>query len=226
MKQFKKNYIHVFLLVYFLSLSFVYAQTISDIDGNIYKTIKIGDQLWMAENLKTTQFSDGKIIPQVQNDEIWESLKTPGYSWFNNDITYKNTYGALYNSYAINTGKLCPEGWNVPSETEWTELITFLDSDGTAGSNLKVQGSEHWQLPEWATPKDSATNMTGFSALPAGTRDFQSSEAESMSFDGIGVHTIYGSSVGSGIYLNVNSDISRSWTTKNAGISIRCIKNK
>lgn len=216
----------VFCLAYLLPMPHIFSQTISDVEGNIYKTIQIGDQLWMAENLRTTRLNNGIRIPQLQIDAVWESTEYPGYCWFNNDTTNKSIYGALYNYYAINTDKLCPIGWHIPSEAEWTELIDYIGRDGKEGIKLKEQGSKHWEIPEWTSSADSATNITGFTALPAGTRDFHSSEAESMRFDGLGRLTQYGSSDGSGIYLDVNSGISRSNTSKNAGISIRCIKDK
>jgi hypothetical protein len=90
--------------------------SIADVDGNLYKTIQIGTQIWMAENLKTTRFNDGAPIPYVTDDIEWEKLTTPGYCWYDNDpSSFKDIYGALYNWYAVNTYKLCPIGWHVPT---------------------------------------------------------------------------------------------------------------
>jgi len=121
---------------------------VSDIDGNYYKTIQIGSQIWMAENLKTTRYNDGSNIPLVTDNTAWSNLTTPGYCWYNNDAaTYKNVYGALYNWYAVNTGKLCPSGWHVPSEYEWTLLVNYLGGVYAAGGKLKETGTTHWYSP-------------------------------------------------------------------------------
>jgi uncharacterized protein (TIGR02145 family) len=152
-------------------------QTVSDIDGNIYKTINIGTQEWMAENLKTTRFRDGAIIPLVANSEEWKTLKTPGYCWFSNDeAVFKNIYGAYYNWYVVNTGLLCPSGWHVPDEDDWKVLKLFLGMtpeqvesgyfpDTDAGNKIKESGTYNW-IEESVT----ASNESGFTALPGGSR--------------------------------------------------------
>jgi uncharacterized protein (TIGR02145 family) len=110
---------------------------VSDVDGNTYSTVKIGAQWWATENLKTTKFNDGASIPSVKDAAAWFSY-TPRYCWYNNDSTkYKVTYGALYNWYTVNTGKLCPIGWHVPTDAEWTTLTTYLGGDTVAGGKLK-----------------------------------------------------------------------------------------
>ena len=97
--------------------------TVTDKDDNVYHTVTIGTQTWMAENLKTTKYNDGTAIPLVTDSTAWTSLLTPAYCWYNYDATtYKNTYGALYNWYAVNTGKLAPIGWHVATDAEWTTL--------------------------------------------------------------------------------------------------------
>ena len=119
--------------------------SISDVDGNMYKTTQIGTQLWTAENLKTTKFNDGTPISNVTDNTKWESLSTPGYCWYNNDeATYKGTYGALYNWYAVKTDKLCPSGWHVPSNDEWNTLITYLGGEIAAGVKVIETGNTHW----------------------------------------------------------------------------------
>ena len=124
--------------------------SVTDIEGNCYKTIQLGPRLWMAENLKTTHYNDGVGI---QN-----------YYWYNNDpSTYKNTYGALYTVVAIVTDKLCPVGWHVPSVSEWKELTAYLGGDDIAGGKLKETGTTHWD-----SPNTGATNESGFTALPGG----------------------------------------------------------
>jgi uncharacterized protein (TIGR02145 family) len=139
--------------------------TVADIDGNIYHTVTIGTQTWMVENLKTTKYNDGTDIPNVTNS-TWPDLTTPAYCWYLNDAaTYKATYGALYNWYAVNTGKLCPAGWHVPTDAEWTTLTNYLGGENVAGGKLKETGTSHWQ-----DPNVGATNIVGFTALPGGSR--------------------------------------------------------
>lgn len=142
---------------------------LSDIEGNKYKTVKIDSQVWMAENLKTTMYNDGTPIPLVTDSTKWGNLETPAYCWFrNNESKYKNTYGALYNFYAVNTGKLCPSGWHVSSNEDWYALSSFLKDNGDAGGKLKEKGTTHWNAPN-----TDATNVTGFTALPGSGREFQ-----------------------------------------------------
>jgi uncharacterized protein (TIGR02145 family) len=142
--------------------------SVTDIDGNIYKTIQIGTQTWMDGNLKTTRYNDGTVIPNVTDNYAWEALTTPGFCWYNNEeVENKATYGALYNWFAVNTGKLCPIGWHVPTDTEWTNLTTYLGGKSVAGGKLKEACTNNW-----LTPNTGATNITGFKALPGGMRYF------------------------------------------------------
>lgn len=139
---------------------------VTDIDGNSYNIVKIGTQTWMAENLKTTKYSDGTIIPLVTSNSAWIALTTPAYCWFNNDATtYKDKNGGLYNLYTVMTGKLCPIGWHVPSNAEWITLGTFLGGDAVAGGKMKEAGTAHW-----FSLNVGATNESGFTGLPAGFR--------------------------------------------------------
>jgi uncharacterized protein (TIGR02145 family) len=142
------------------------AETMRDIDGNVYRTVTIGSQVWMAENLKTTRYNDGTEIPLVTEQPAWFHLNAPGYCWYNNDENANRAiYGALYNWYALNTGKLCPPGWHVPSDDEWAVLTAYLGGDAIAGGKMKEGGTTHW-----LNPNTGATNSSGFTALPAGFR--------------------------------------------------------
>lgn len=144
--------------------------TVSDIDGNIYKTIEIGTQTWMAENLKTTKYNDGVPIPSVTNDTVWDYLKTPGYCWmYYKEDTYKDMYGAIYNYYAVKTGNLCPVGWHVSTHAEWDTLANYLGGRAVAGGKMKETGTTHWK-----SPNTGATNISGFTALPGGTHSLPS----------------------------------------------------
>ncbi|MBN2613453.1 MAG: fibrobacter succinogenes major paralogous domain-containing protein [Bacteroidales bacterium] len=152
---------------------------VKDIEGNKYKTIQIGSQLWMAENLKTTKYNDGTSIPLTTN---WNNQATPWYCWYNNNAaSYKNTYGALYNWHTVNSGKLCPAGWHVPTDAEWTILENFMigygynyDNTITGNKIAKALASTAY----WYTSASTGTigntdypnkrNASGFSALPGG----------------------------------------------------------
>jgi uncharacterized protein (TIGR02145 family) len=207
---------------------------VKDVDGNWYKTVIIGTQVWMAENLKTTRFNDKTKIPLVSEDIAWNALSTPGYCWYNNRTTNKTVYGALYNWYAISTGKLCPTEWHVPSDAEWHDLILYFDPSAeltvmpvyeslTAGNQLKEIGTTHW------TETDiNVTNVSGFSALPAGSRDSYGN------FNYIGTNGYWWTSSAtepSSIYAWVNElaynfgNESRFNSYIVDGLSVRCVKD-
>lgn len=148
--------------------------TVKDKDGNVYNTVKIGTQVWMVENLKTTTYNDGTAIQLVTDFPAWRNLSTPGYCWFNNNSTYKNKYGALYNWYAVGTGKLAPTGWHVPTEAEWEKLNNYVTSKfGNSGAAKALAATTDWNA--WSDVGSigndlSKNNSTGFSALPGGYR--------------------------------------------------------
>lgn len=139
-------------------------QTITDIDGNEYPILTIGNQTWMAKNLRTTKFNDGTNIALVTESSIWSNIVSAAYCWYDNDsIANANNYGALYNWYTVETNKLCPTGWHVPSDVEWLELTNYLGGLSIAGGKLKEVGTTHWSCPN-----AEATNETGFNALSGG----------------------------------------------------------
>jgi uncharacterized protein (TIGR02145 family) len=142
----------------------------TDADGNNYPIVKIGDQWWMAENLNTTVYNDGTPIPFETDSATWSNLVAHGYCWYNSNVGNKDTYGALYNWFTVNSGKLAPIGWHVPTDEEMTTLTTYLGGDSIAGGKLKETGITHWR-----TPNAGATNESGFTALPAGHRDVNGS---------------------------------------------------
>jgi len=155
-------------VIIIISLYYLFSsksQTVNDIDGNIYHTVTIGTQVWMKENLKTTKYNDGKAIPLVADNNTWAALSTPAYCWYKNDPYYKELYSALYNCFTVNTGKLCPTGWHVPSDAEWTTMVSYLGGKSVAGGKLKEIGTTHWN-----SPNAGVTNETGFTALPGGHR--------------------------------------------------------
>jgi len=137
-----------------------------DADGNVYKTVIIGDQLWMAENLKTTKYNDGTDIPLVTDGRKWASLTSPGFCWYDNDReSYGDIYGGLYNWFAVNTVKLCPDGWHVPDIEELNIIAGYLGGEAIAGGKLKETGTTHWK-----SPNTDATNESGFTGRPGGFR--------------------------------------------------------
>lgn len=139
--------------------------TVTDIDGNKYKTIQIGTKVWMAENLKVTKLNDGTPISFESSNNSWMTKVNPLYCWYNNDIENKNTYGALYNRHTVNTGKLCPIGWHVSTDSNWSTLTNNTGGDNNAAIKLKETGNYHW-----SGTSSNATNSSGFTALPGGIR--------------------------------------------------------
>ncbi|MFA7123788.1 MAG: fibrobacter succinogenes major paralogous domain-containing protein [Candidatus Delongbacteria bacterium] len=140
--------------------------TVTDIDGNVYTTIGIGGQIWMAENLKVTRYRNGDEIPEVQDYLAWYALTTPGRCSYNNDPANSVTFGQMYNWQAVSdTRKISPEGWHMPSDDEWDALINWVGGPDSAGVKLKETGFVHW-----AAPNEGASNESGFTALPGGWR--------------------------------------------------------
>ena len=193
-----------------------------DADGNEYATVTIGEQIWMTENLKTTKFADKSSIPLVTSNSEWITTLTPAYTWYNNDQdTYGNTYGALYNWYAVNTGKLCPSGWHVPDNDDWSQLISNLGGEVVAGGKLKEAGYDHWN-----TPNTSGTNSSGFTALPGGYRYFDTGEFWYIRTIGIFWSSSFQSDIAYYYYLrHDNMNIYQDQDSKKGGFSVRCVKD-
>jgi uncharacterized protein (TIGR02145 family) len=142
--------------------------TVVDIEGNVYKTVKIGTQTWMAENLKTTKFNDSVAIPQIADGDTWKNTTASGYCFYDNNAIWGKMYGVFYNWYAVdasNPHKLAPKGWHVATDPDWVALETFLGGWNVAGGKMKETGTSHWK-----SPNTGATNESGFNALPAGKR--------------------------------------------------------
>lgn len=201
-------------------------KTLKDIDGNIYQTVTVGTQFWMAENLKTTKYNDGTAIPLVTDDKAWEALSTPGYCWYKNDpATCKTNYGAIYNWYTVSTGKLCPEGWHVPTYSEWNTLTTFLgvatgSVSSVAGEKLKGTGTNNW------LNADGSINKSDFISLPGGYRNDDGSFSTNgnycrwwMSAEW-NISTVWGRFMNYGYGGGVNS-----YVGMREGFSVRCIRD-
>lgn len=144
-----------------------------DIDSNLYPTIEIGTQVWMAENLKTSKLNDGTPISNITKNSDWEKSTTGAWSYYNNNATLGKTYGKLYNWHAVNTGKICPTGWHIPSEAEWKVLAEYLGGSGRGGVKMKTPGNKEDSTGLWTSPNAGATNESGFTGLPGGFRHVQ-----------------------------------------------------
>ena len=209
---------------YGIEIAFTTGQstTITDIEGNTYNTVTIGTQEWMAENLKTTKYNDGTAITLVTDGTSWGNLSTEAYC-YSDQAAYVDTYGALYNWYSVDTGKLCPASWHVPSDEEWTTLVTYLGGKSVAGGKMKETGTTHWN-----SPNSGATNESGFTGLPGGMRYIDGD------FYGIAYHGYWWSSTedGDGTYdawlWKLRYDYVRAFRydyDMKEGYSIRCVRD-
>jgi uncharacterized protein (TIGR02145 family) len=198
---------------------------VTDIDGNTYKTIQIGTQVWMAENLRVTKYRNGVTIPQVSDSLQWSviynsNFKSNAWCYLNNNPNNNIPYGKLYNFYAaLNSNNICPLGWHIPSSSEFNQLINFLGGNTIASNKIKSTGSKYWPSPNL-----DANNESGFSALPGASRNPMGNFV-----------TIYGgnwwsstqtSTIGAlFLFLGYNSITNLNGNDKAAGLSVRCIKD-
>jgi uncharacterized protein (TIGR02145 family) len=194
--------------------------TITDIrDNNVYKIVTIGNQVWMAENLRYSG-----DIPQVIDNEAWELIainetREPAWCYYDNNPSFNNQYGKLYNWYAVHTGTLCPPGWHIPSHAEWEQLSDFLGGSSIAGGKMK-------SLASWESPNEEATNESGFSGLPGGVRwssgEFLFAGRQggwwSSDDEGIGSSVVRILFSGDGILRPV-------WDSQSHGYSCRCLRD-
>ena len=219
----------------------VLPQGVLDADGNVYGTVTIGTQVWLKENLKTTKYNDGTTaIPNVTVTE-WENLIAGAYCWYNNDILNKTNYGAIYNWYAVNTGMLCPTGWHVPKEIDWTTLENYLINNGynydgsTSGNKIakSLAATTLWNVsstPGAVGNTDYLTyrNKTGFTAPPGGYR----SHLGSSPFGDIGDYGTWWSATEDGAadawartIAHDKSSLDIYSNYKKDGFSVRCLKD-
>lgn len=191
-------------------------------EGRGYKTVEIGDQTWMAENLAVIQFNDGTDIPNITDEDDWFDREAPAYCWYNNDVRPLSiSYGALYNGYTVASGALCPAGWHVPETGEWQELFDFLGGREQAARKLKEAGEDRWLYTNVDTK-----NETGFTATPGGGR---------VDFDGFSERGRYGAWWTSTpvaadrmnvVFMSDDSDeVKIEESSKDTGYSVRCIKD-
>ena len=217
------------LTISIVSFSQTSGSGVTDIDGNTYPTVIIGNQEWMAENLKTSKYSNGVNIPNVTDNIQWSNLTDGAYCFYNNDANNNQIYGKLYNYYCvINSNNLCPNGWHVPTVSEWDELRIFLDpTDATSGGQMKSNSTL------WTSPNVGATNSSGFSAIPGGFRNNNETTSGIGVFSGIGTMAWFWTSEevnllsANGRYLiNVDDPLFTGAGNKNDAFSIRCMKDQ
>lgn len=187
-------------------------------NGYTYEVVRIGTQWWMAENLRATRYSDGKRIPEVADDDGWSELTTGAWCNYDNSPATGAVYGKIYNWFAVNTGKLAPPGWHVPTGAEWETLRGYLGEESVPGKHLKEAGTQHWKAP------NSGDNSSGFTALGAGGRfDFGP-------FYGLMEYTFFWTSSASGSenagYYTLSYDGNRfvgDVEDRSSGCSVRCV---
>ncbi|MDM7925110.1 MAG: FISUMP domain-containing protein [bacterium] len=196
-------------------------RTVTDIDGNVYRTVRIGNQWWTAENLRTVHYRNGEPIPNVTDNSAWSSLTTGAYCDYENNSDNVSTYGRLYNWFAVmDSRNLAPEGWHVPTDAEWQALINTLGGSSVAGGKMKEEGTTHWSFSS-----ETVKNESGFTALPAGGRFFGGSL-------NMGTDAFFWSSserdAGNAWRVNLNYlhlETSRKDYFKEAGFSVRLVRD-
>ena len=199
---------------------------ITDAENNTYKTVTIGTQTWMAENLKVTKYNDGTAIPNITDNTQWSNLTTGAWSYYNNDVANNAKYGKLYNWYALSkisngNKNVCPTGWHVPTDAEWTVLTDYLGGESVAGGKMKEVGTTSWN-----SPNTDATNTSLFTGLPGGYR------YNSGGYGSIGNDGYWWSSTENNTYyawyrtlFNVHGDTYRNSNYKKFGLSVRCLRD-
>ena len=194
---------------------------VTDIDGNHYNAMLIGRQIWITENLKASKLNDGTDIPLVTDNMGWDTLKSPAYCWYDNNPENGRFLGAIYNGHAVATGKLCPEGWHVPTDSEWLKLTKVMGGVLTAGAALKRGAEKFWDEP------DFPSNGNSFMAMPGGLRwkggIFEEKDKTGFWWTS---SAIWGSSLYYRKLLPFEEQIFEGWGfPKNYGISTRCIND-
>ncbi len=235
----KITFLGQLFVLFFLSISISYSQTgtMTDQDGNVYKTIIIGNQVWMAENLKVTHYQNGDPIPNITENPEWGKLSTGAYCNHKNNIDNAATYGSLYNWFAVNDSRnLAPEGWHIPTDKEWKQMEIYLGMSTVEAYDKRSRGTDEGSqlagnAPLWndeeKLEKNSVFGKSGFSALPGGSRG-----------DNYGVFTYTG--ISAYFWSSTESDSKEAWcrkldykhsnvfrndVNKRYGFSIRCIKD-
>ena len=199
---------------------------LTDICGNNYPSVIIGQQEWMKKNLDVCKYRNGDIIPQVQDPTQWENLTTGAWCYYQNNTANGTVYGKLYNYYAVVDPRgLAPQGWHVPSDAEWNILFTTIGGSSIAGGKLKEVGTNHWN-----SPNTGATNESGFTALPGGIRNSSFSSLTNGYFSGINTQAFWWSNPSNpqgsfGCSYNESGAGGSDQIFYNSGLSVRCVKD-
>ena len=203
----------------------VESSTSDDMTGINALSVKIGSQIWMNKNLNVTKYRNGDPIPEVRNKAKWATLTTGAWCWLNNDSA-NSIYGRLYNAYAVNDPRgLAPAGWHISSDSEWATLTTFLGGEGVAGGKMKSTGTIEAGTGLWYAPNLNATNISGFTGLPGGYRNYTGT------FYDIGYNGDWWSSESSTSYAWYRSltdgtgIIYRDSYYEQSGFSVRCVRD-
>ena len=192
-------------------------------DGYTYPSIVLGNgQEWMSENLRTTTYANGNPIPNVTDNTQWENLTTGAWSHYNNDSQYENPYGKLYNWYTVDDPRnVCPTGWHVPTDAEWTILSDYLGGENVAGGKMKSTGTQYW-----LSPNTDATNESGFSGLPGGYRSFNGTFGTIGYFGYWWSSTAYDTNSAWSYLLDYgNGGVDGANHLKENGFSVRCLRD-
>ena len=196
--------------------------TITDADGNVYTSVTIGSQEWMVENLRTTKYSDGTAIPNVIGNSQWSDLETAAWCYYDNDSQYDRIYGKLYNWFAVETGKLCPTGWHVPTDAEWTDLTNYLTANGHPGEVLK--STSGWN--DYNGQSGNGTDIYGWNGLPGGSRFNHGIFFDNGDFGYWFSSTDFNTQYAWFHLLEYSyNDIYSDYWNKNYGFSVRCLKD-
>lgn len=233
----KRKLLLAIMIVTFIGFTACRTKPLTDVDGNVYKTITLGKQVWMVENLKTTKLNDGTPIELITDNGAWINVKAPAFCWVNNDVNIKDKYGALYNWNVVDTRKICPVGWHVPSFDEWQTLVDYLQKKGFGykGDNLDV-GKAIASQSGWESTDNEGNvgnnqienNKSGFSAVPSGIRGLFDG-----SFENVGSQAWWWSDTNYGVASAQAEHIFNSENYPDPdivpfgnGLSIRCVKDK
>jgi uncharacterized protein (TIGR02145 family) len=210
--------------------------TVTDVNGNVYDVVQIGKQCWISKNLRTDKFSDGSFIPKIVNDTAWTNTTSPAWCYYDNNPSYDTLYGKLYNWYTtVDSRNVCPTGWHVPANADWTELTQYLGCGSYPNpcpDELYASGPKMKSVSGWNPPNEGATNESGFSALPGGVRSLLDLNQSGNTFDNLNnIGYWWSSSTETSTYavnvaLNTNySQVYYANSLFNFGLSIRCLKD-
>jgi uncharacterized protein (TIGR02145 family) len=201
--------------------------SMTDQEGNVYKTIVIGTQEWMAENLNTSSYRNGDAIVTGLDNSAWGATTSGAWSYYNNDASYACPYGKLYNWFACTDSRgLCPTGWHVPSDAEWTTLTNFLGGEGVAGGMMKSTGTIEATTGLWNNPNTGATNSSGFSGVSSGTKYYEGNYSDISNISIFWSNSEIQSDTGLTRYIYyAGQDVVLYPYVKQGGFSVRCLRD-